>query len=142
MYGWNWNEQFNTLQRAWLPTSAVPEAVAKNACLFWQNQEKLLTAMEAFSRGWFERRHRGTRAALEAAECMCHAETPVEALPADHDGLTRASQRLIADGLACQREWMAIGSAFNPPMPAPAAREPAPEAPRPERAFSDQPKAA
>ncbi|MCQ3943127.1 MAG: hypothetical protein DPW22_07935 [Alphaproteobacteria bacterium] len=142
MNGWNWNEQFETLQRSLLPTSAVPEAVARNACQFWQSQEKLLAAMETFSRGWFERRHRGTRAALEASERMCQADTPVEALRAYQEWLTGASERLIADGLACQREWMTFGSVLAPSPTSPAGSDQVQDGGRPERELSDHPKAA
>ena len=50
----------------------------ENACFFWQNQDKILAAMQTFADSWFERRHRGTRAALEVAERVCKAETSAD----------------------------------------------------------------
>lgn len=47
-----------------LGTMAAPSAVAPME-QFWQAQDRILQATEAFSRGWFDRRHAATQAALD-----------------------------------------------------------------------------
>lgn len=68
------------MHRIFLPASSISEGMRKNVCCFWENQDKVLDAMQAFANGWFERRHTGARAALETARCMCTAESPVDLL--------------------------------------------------------------
>lgn len=72
--------------------------------------------MQTFADGWFERRHAGTHAALEAAERMCKAETPVDLLREYQQWANGAMQRLVADGLACQQECMAVIGSVAPPL--------------------------
>jgi hypothetical protein len=69
-------QQWEAIQRMMLmPGSA---ALQDNVCYFWEIQGKVLDTMENFADGWFERRHVGTRAALEVAQRMCRAQTPVD----------------------------------------------------------------
>jgi hypothetical protein len=112
----NVSEQLKAMQNMLVPTSQLSETLRKNACSFWDNQDKVLDAMQAFSDGWFERRHAGTHAALEASQRICKAETPVDLLREYQDWANGAFQRLTTDGLACQQQWMAVVSSVAPPM--------------------------
>src|SRR5215831_4656445 len=53
--------------------------------------------------GWFERRHVGTHTALEAAQRMCKAQTPVDLVREYQEWVGGAFQRVMADGVACQQ---------------------------------------
>lgn len=112
----NLTEQLNAMQRMFLPTSEMSETIQKNACLFWENQDKIINAMQTFADGWFERRHTGTHAALEAAQRMCKAGTPVDLVREYQEWASGAVQRLMADGLACQQECIAVMGAVAPPL--------------------------
>lgn len=91
MKGVNMTEQLNDMHRMFMPASSISEGMRKNACCFWENQGKVLDAMQAFANGWFEGRHTGTRAALKTAERMCTAETPVDLLRVSGMGQRRFS---------------------------------------------------
>ena len=112
----NVTEQLHAIQRMLQPTSEMSDTLSKNACLYWQNQDKLLDSMHTLANGWFERRHAGTHAALEAAQRMCKVETPVELLREYQDWASGAFRRLVADGLACQKQYIATVSAVSPPL--------------------------
>jgi hypothetical protein len=113
----NVTEQLDAMQRMFLPTREMSETLGSNACSFWQNQDRILDAMQAFAGGWFERRHAGTQAALEAAQRMCKAGTPVDLAREYQEWASGAMQRLVADGLACQQECMAVIGAVAPLLP-------------------------
>jgi hypothetical protein len=114
----NVTEQLSAMQRMFLPTSEMSETMRKNACSFWENQDKILDAMQTFADGWFERRHAGTHAALEAAQRMCKAGTPVDLVREYQEWASGALQRVMADGLACQQQFMAIADAPRQPLAA------------------------
>jgi len=82
---------------------AFSDVMQRNTHVFWQKQSELLDNMQIFANGWFERRHAGTKAAWEASGRMCSASTPVECLGEYQKWMAGAVERLIADGLACQR---------------------------------------
>lgn len=109
----NVTDELNAMQRMFLP-SDLSEAMQKNACGFWENQDKILDAMQAFANGWFERRHTGTRAALESAQRMCKAQTPVDLAREYQDWASGALQRIMADGLDYQRQFMTVAAALVP----------------------------
>jgi hypothetical protein len=84
--------------------TALPDAaLGDNVRRFWDIQNELLDGMEKFASGWFERRHVGTRAALEAAQRMCKAQTPVDLVREYQTWIGGAYQRVMADGYACQQ---------------------------------------
>lgn len=112
----NVTEQLNAMQRMFLPTSEMADTLRKNACSYWDNQDKILDAMQTFADGWFERRHAGTHAALESAQRMCKAQTPVDLVREYQDWASGAFQRLMADGLACQQQCTAVVGAVAPPL--------------------------
>jgi len=81
---------------------------SENAQRFWDYQNKMLDSMQCFANGWFERRHVGTHATLEAAQRIYRAETPVDALREYQDWVSGAFQRVMADGLALQQQVAAV----------------------------------
>ncbi|MDP3074918.1 hypothetical protein [Bradyrhizobium sp.] len=111
----NVTEQLNAMPRMFL-TSEMSDSLRKNACSYWKNQDKLVDNMQTFANGWFERRHAGTHAALEAAQRMFKAETSVDLVREYQDWARGAFQRLMADGLACQQQSIAVARAIAPPL--------------------------
>jgi hypothetical protein len=97
----NTTQQLEAIQRMMLvPDSA---ALQDNVRSFWDIQDQVLDAMENFTNGWFERRHVGTHTALEAAQRMCKAQTPVDLVREYQEWVGGAFQRVMADGFACQQ---------------------------------------
>jgi len=94
-------------------TTAAPLAEATTKVGdFWRGQDKVLDYMQIFVRGWFERRHAGTQAALECAQRMCMAKTPVDASREFQVWAAGSLQRIAQDNVAFQREIMDIGEAM------------------------------
>jgi hypothetical protein len=116
MTNMNVTEQLNTMQRMFRPDPTILEAARKSACCFWESQDKILDSMQTFANGWFQRRHAGTHAVLEAAERICKAETPIDLLREYQEWASGAFQRVIADGLACQQQAMEIVAASGQPL--------------------------
>jgi len=111
MKDFNLSEQTNALRRMFLPPVAFADALRTNACCFWENQEQILDSMETFASGWFERRHIGTHDAMQAAQRMCEAESPVDAMRCYQEWANGALGRIAADGLAWQQQVMvALGA--------------------------------
>ncbi len=110
-----------------LPTSAFSTTLGDNARHFWENQEKVLDSMQELSSSWFERRRTGTHAAREAAERMCGTETGTETfvdlIQAYQRWANGAFERVMADGLSCQQQMMAVTGALASPLLAPSASE-------------------
>ncbi len=92
--------------------SASIEVAAAKASDFWRGQDRILDCMQVFARGWFDRRHAGTRAALEAARRICTAATPFEAAQEYQNWVSGSLQRVATDSVALQRELMDIGDAL------------------------------
>lgn len=116
-------EQWSAMQRMFLPTAAISTTLRENARRFWENQEKALDSMQAFANGWFERRHTGAHTAREAAERMCGTETFFDLIQAYQDWASGALERIMADGLSCQQQMMAVTGALASPPLAPSASE-------------------
>jgi hypothetical protein len=95
-------QQWKAMQRMmWgVPGS---DALQDNVSRFWTTQDRLLYIMENFADGWFERRHVGSHAALDAAQRMCNARTGVDLARESQEWVSGAFQRLMADGSACQQ---------------------------------------
>lgn len=115
MTGKTLNEQLNAMDRIVRPEWAMA-AMGAGACNFWQSQDKLLDNMQSLANGWFELRHAGTHAALEAAERICKAGNPADMMREYQAWATGASQRLMADGLACQQQMLSLLGAMRPPV--------------------------
>src|SRR5262245_2982467 len=94
-------QQWEAMQRAMLMTGSA--ALQDNVRCFWDIQDKVLNTMENFANGWFERRHVGTRTALETAQRMCKSQTPVDLVREYQDWISGAFQRVMDDGYACQQ---------------------------------------
>jgi hypothetical protein len=123
-------EPLSAMQRIFLPTSELSETMRMNACSFWEHQKRILDAMQTFTHGWYERRHTGTDAAFEAAQRMCKAETPIDVVREYQEWASGALQRVMADGLACQQQFMAVAGALE--RPSAASNEKEPESPQAE----------
>lgn len=108
----NVTKLYESMQTMLQPLASNSEATTRKACDFWRSQDKVLDCMQAFARGWFERRHAGTQAALEAAQRMCAAKTPFDAAREYQDWASGSLQRIATDSLAIQRELMDIGDAL------------------------------
>jgi hypothetical protein len=63
-----------------LQPAATLKAYAPLGVKFWKNQEKALEGLKEFAEGWFDRRHKGMHAALEAAQRIGDAEKPSDIL--------------------------------------------------------------
>src|SRR5262245_14207742 len=106
------------MQRAFLPTSEFSATFRENSHRFWENQEKILNNMQAFSNSWFERRHAGTYSASKAAARMCSQQTMVDLREAYHGWPHGAIARLLADGVAWEQQIIAASGAAraSPPI--------------------------
>ena len=128
----DFSEQWKSMQKMFLPTSVLSESFRENARRFWENQDKILDNMQAFTNSWFDHRHTGTHSAQEAAERMCRTETIVDLVQAYQNWAKGAVERIMADGLACQQQIVAATSALSSPPIAPSVTEKGAEPMRPE----------
>ncbi|MCC6948069.1 MAG: hypothetical protein IT539_09925 [Bradyrhizobiaceae bacterium] len=102
-------DPFAIMQRTFPASQAFNVAARQNATSFWSVQQKLLECMEEFAEGWFERRHDGARSALAAASEMAKAETPFDAMREYQKWAVGSFERVVQDGIACQKQWMEYG---------------------------------
>jgi hypothetical protein len=119
----NFAEQWTSMQKMFLPTSAMSATFRENAGRFWENQDKVLDQMQALANAWFERRRSGTHSARDATERMCGTETVVDLVQAYQDWARGAFERVMADGFSWQQHIMAVTGAFGSPPLAPSAGE-------------------
>lgn len=127
----NVTKLYESIQTMLQPMGSNAEAAKSRACEFWHGQDKVLDSMQAFAGGWFDRRHAGTRAALEVAQRMCTAKTPLDAVREYQEWASGSMQRMAADSLALQRKLMEITEAMIAApavMPEPVGITPAPNA--------------
>jgi hypothetical protein len=94
----------------------MTETVERNAREFWTIQDSILDSMHDVAAAWFERRHAGTHAALDAAQRMCHATSPAELLLQYQSWAMGAFERVMADAAACQSCGVAIGRLMDVPL--------------------------
>jgi hypothetical protein len=121
-------EQWTSMmQKGFLPTPEISTTFRENAHRFWENQDKILNNMQAFSNSWFERRHTGTKSASECSDRMCGTETMVDLMQAYQDWARGAFERMMADGLAWQQHIIAATGALTSPPLAPPVSEQASE---------------
>src|SRR6202158_3483951 len=95
----------NILQQA-----ATLKAFAPMGVKFWENQETALEGLKEFADGWFARRHKGTQAALEAAQHMGDAESPSDILQEYQSWFRREMELLAEDGKAYQQQVLRAGA--------------------------------
>ena len=113
----DFTEPWTAMQKMFLPTPVILAPLRENACRFWESQEKVLDSMQALANGWFERRHTGTHKAREATERMCGTESFVDLIQAYQNWAGGAFERIVADGLSCQQQIMAVtGTLVSPPL--------------------------
>jgi hypothetical protein len=129
----NFTEQWTSMmQKAFLPTSEISTTFRENAHRFWENQDKFLNNMQAFSNSWFERRHTGTKSASECSDRVCSTQTIGDLMQAYQDWARGAFERMMADGLAWQQHIIAASGALTSPPLAPPVIEQASEPARSE----------
>lgn len=107
---------FNFAQAAFEPSAGFRNSMRQSATNFWHGQDQVLEAMEDYANGWFERRHVGTQAALDAAQQIISATTPVEAMRAYQRWALGSFERMFNDGLSCHKQLMSMGSLMAPPL--------------------------
>ena len=113
----DFTEQWTAMQKAFLPTPVILAPLRENASHFWESQEKVLDSMQALTNGWFERRHTGTHKAREAAERMCGTGSFADLIQAYQSWAGGVFERIMADGLSCQQQIMAVtGTLVSPPL--------------------------
>ncbi|MBV9835511.1 MAG: hypothetical protein JO055_13940 [Alphaproteobacteria bacterium] len=115
------------------PMASNAETASNRAGEFWRGQQKVLDSMQAFAGGWFDRRQTGTRAALEAAQRICTAKTPVDAVREYQEWASGSLQRMADDSVALQRQVMEITEALiaAPAVPMPTVAPPVGVTPAP-----------
>jgi hypothetical protein len=109
-------DPFEIMQRGFLPSARIRDAARANAAEFWNAQEKILEAMENQASHWFQRRHAGAQAALTTAQQMCQADTQLDALREYQKWAAGAFERLMQDGLECQKQMLAMSRLFAQPL--------------------------
>jgi hypothetical protein len=132
-------EQWNSMQKMFLPSPVMSVSFRENADRFWENQQKALDQMQALANGWFERRRTGTHSAREAAERMCATATMVDLVQAYQDWARGALERIMADGASWQQQIMATTGALASPPLAPSGSEKEKE-PKPARSEAKPPR--
>ena len=128
----NFAEQWKSMQKMFLSTSLFSESFRENTRRFWENQDKILDNMQAFTNSWFDHRHTGTHSAQDAAERMCRTETIADLVQAYQDWAKGAFERIMADGLVCQQQIIAATGALSSPPIAPSVTEKGADLRRPE----------
>ena len=93
-----------------LQPAATFKAYAPMSVKFWENQEKALDGLKEFAEGWFDRRHKGMHAALEAAQRIGDAETPADILQEYQNWLRQEMELLAEDGKAYQQQVLRAGA--------------------------------
>lgn len=73
------------------------------ASRFWEGQSKVLDSMQKFSTGWFDRRHVGTRAALETSLRACESRNAIDMFACYQEWAAGAASRILDDQIAYQQ---------------------------------------
>jgi len=116
-------EWTSMMQKAFLPNPEISTTFRESAHRFWENQDKILDNMQAFSNSWFAHRRTGTRSASECSDRMCNTQTMVDLVQAYQDWARGAFERIMADGLAWQQQIIAASGALTSPPLAPPVSE-------------------
>ena len=94
----------------------INSAFERHARAFWTVEDNVLDSMQDVVAGWFERRHTGTQAALEAAQRMCRAATPAELLREYQAWAMGAFERVMADAVAAHGCGVAMSQLMARPL--------------------------
>ena len=105
----------DVMQQAFGVLAPLRSAWAENWVNYWRSQDKILDSMQEFTREWFERRHEATKTALAAAQRSSEANSPAEVVRELQAWMLGSMQRVVADGLACQKYLMAMAELSAPP---------------------------
>ena len=109
-------DPYEFMQQAYSLLPQIGDDARQNLQIFWKNQDKLLDSMSEFSRSWFERRRDATRTALDAANCMCDAQNPADAIQHCQTWLMGSAERIAADAAAWQKHIMNAIELMTPPL--------------------------
>jgi hypothetical protein len=94
------------------PTAAL-KTYAPAGVKFWQSQQSSLDDMKEFTDSWFARRQSGILAALQTAQRIGEATTPLDILRECQDWFNGAVGRIVEDGVACQRQMLKAAPTVN-----------------------------
>jgi hypothetical protein len=107
----DFSEQWKSMQQMFLLNFHHSESMRENARRFWENQNKILDNMEAFTSNWFKRRQKRPHSVCVE---LNRWSTWFRAY---QDWTKGAFERLMADGLACQEQIVAAtGALTSPPL--------------------------
>jgi hypothetical protein len=98
------------------PTAALKTYVPISV-KFWENQETALDGMKELADGWFARRRLGAQAALETAKRISDATTPLDITREYQDWIKGEMERLMADGMAYQQQFLKAGTQLSAQLP-------------------------
>lgn len=120
----NTKDAFETMQKVFTAASwpKMSDAATQQMQTFWKTQEKMLDSLHELSQSWFERRHKATQCAVDAARGMGEAKSPVDAFQHYQTWMMGSADRLMADGFACQKHLMNVVEAAAAHIPAEAAQ--------------------
>jgi len=110
------NFPFNMTQSVFEQSAGLRNAMGHAAVNFWNAQDQILDAMQENAAGWFERRHTGVQDALDTAQQMIEAETPLESMREYQKWALGSFERAVNDGLSCQKHLMSMGALLAPPL--------------------------
>jgi hypothetical protein len=110
------NFPFNITQSIFQPSSSLRDATRQTATSFWNGQDQILNTMQEYANTWFERRHIGAHDALNISQQIADAATPIEAIREYQKWAMGCFERMMHDGLECQKQLLSIGSLLSPPL--------------------------
>jgi hypothetical protein len=122
MTDFNSTDTSEAMQRAFAPFVALNETASHHLQTFWKNQDKILHSMNELTQDWFERRHKATETALKAVGNIGDAKAPVDMLNECQTWVMGSVERVIADGVACQKHLMNVTEALVAHLPLEAAK--------------------
>ncbi|HLL26781.1 MAG TPA: hypothetical protein VKT73_03905 [Xanthobacteraceae bacterium] len=107
---------FNMTQSVFESSSAFRNAMGQAAVNFWNGQDQIINAMEDYVNACFERRQAGVQDALHASQQMIEAESPVEALRECQKWAMGSIERMVDDGISCQKHLLSMSTLLAPPL--------------------------
>jgi hypothetical protein len=117
----NSSDTFDTMRVFTASWPRVNEAAAQQVQTFWKNQEKILGSLQELSQSWFERRRAATQTAVDTAQGLTDAKSPVDVFQGMQGWFIGSANRLMADGLACQKHLINVAEACAAHIPPEAA---------------------
>jgi hypothetical protein len=105
------------MQRMFAPLMAINDTASHHLQRFWKNQDKILHSMQELTQGWFARRHKATETALKTVSTISDSAAPVDMLQECQTWMMSSVERVIADGVACQKHLLNVTEAFVAQLP-------------------------